>query len=109
MSARRHLSEYQFGKVDFSNSSMGQITATHQGEHAGIIQWDRQKGSIGRGEVIDVNVEKEHRRNGVATELYRRAQQADSSVRHSTFRTDTGDAWAKSIGDHVPSMGGYEY
>jgi len=59
------------------------------------------------GEVHHVDTEPDYQRKGVATQLLNVAKSVASStgkpaVKHSTRRTDSGDAWAKSTGDPVP-------
>ena len=59
------------------------------------------------GEVHHVDTKPDYQRKGVATQLLNVAKSVASStgrpdVKHSTRRTDSGDAWAKSTGDPVP-------
>ena len=59
------------------------------------------------GEVHHVDTKPDYQRKGVATQLLNVAKFVASStgkpaVKHSTRRTDSGDAWAKSTGDPVP-------
>ena len=62
---------------------------------------DKRVGYLqGKGEVKDVWVDPEHRRKGIATALYRKAKQL--GMVHSTHRTDSGEAWAKSTDDYFP-------
>jgi hypothetical protein len=68
----------------------------------GYLEWHKKT-----GEILNVDVDKPFRRQGVATSLLRRAQDLSSkynlqSPLHSKDRSDQGDAWAKSTGDKVP-------
>jgi len=60
------------------------------------------------GEISDVFVEKPLRRQGLATEMFKRAHHFSSqfegvvSPRHSEHRTEEGDAWAKAVGGDLP-------
>lgn len=105
MSARRHLSEYQFGKPDLDTDT-GAIYTHFRGREVGHIIWGREEGPK-QGMVSHIFVEKNHRRNGVATEMYRLAKQADSTVKQSDVRTPMGDKWSRSIGDYLPKNMAY--
>lgn len=56
----------------------------------------------GTGEVEHLWVRESLRREGVATRLWTAARGIDPGVRHSAWRTDEGDAWARSVGGHLP-------
>jgi hypothetical protein len=61
----------------------------------------------GSGTVRRVLVSARFRRNGIATELWRRAHKLAnlgvvSRPRHSVIRSFEGDAWARAVGGHVP-------
>lgn len=69
---------------------------------AGYLDWHRKNGQI---DYIEVNPE--HQRQGLATQLYNRAiqisqEQGLKPPKHSPDRTNAGDAWAKSTGDRLP-------
>ena len=67
------------------------------------MSWHHQTGEI-RG----VYTDPEHQRQGVASSLYQHGQEIASTTRgvpkprHSTFRTNSGDAWARSVGGRLP-------
>ena len=60
------------------------------------------------GEIKGVYTVPEHQRQGVASALHRKAGEIAGETRgvplprHSSFRTTTGDAWARSIGGRLP-------
>lgn len=60
------------------------------------------------GPLRNIDVDPEYQRQGVATSMWRFAQQLGQrssrvpSPIHSTERTPEGDAWARSTGDFVP-------
>ena len=60
------------------------------------------------GEIKGVYTDPEHRRQGVASALYQHGQEIAGATRgvpkprHSTFRTNSGDAWARSVGGRLP-------
>jgi len=75
-------------------------------EHGGPWTIEAHKGNKrvgyleGKGEVKDVWVHPDHRRQGIASAMYRKARQL--GMTHSTIRTDEGEAWAKSTNDYEP-------
>jgi ribosomal protein S18 acetylase RimI-like enzyme len=70
------------------------VEAHKNGERVGYLE--------GKGEVKDVYVHPDHRRQGIATALYRKARQL--GMEHGTIRTDAGEAWAKTTPDYFPRM-----
>jgi GNAT superfamily N-acetyltransferase len=67
------------------------------------LSWHHQT-----GEIKGVYTDPEHQRQGLASSLYGHAQELAAVTRgvpkprHSTFRTSSGDAWAKSVGGRLP-------
>lgn len=53
--------------------------------------------TFGPGEIIDVSVVDEWRRRGIASAMFRRAQQDDPRVHHSHALTDDGRAWSQAV------------
>lgn len=53
-------------------------------------------------QIVGVDVHKNFRRQGIATAMYRKAISVGLTPRHSSSRTDDGDAWAKSVGGFSP-------
>ena len=72
-------------------------------DYAGTMEWHPKT-----GELKNIFVEPNLRRQGIATAMWSRAKEIASetrgvvSPRHSPDRTDEGDVWAKSTGDKVP-------
>jgi ribosomal protein S18 acetylase RimI-like enzyme len=54
------------------------------------------------GEILNVEVEPEFQRKGVATLMYNAAKAAGINLTHSEVRSDEGDGWARSIGGDLP-------
>ena len=54
------------------------------------------------GEIEKLWVSPEHRRQGIATELWDTAQSMNPAPQHSPWRTDAGEAWARSITNELP-------
>jgi ribosomal protein S18 acetylase RimI-like enzyme len=80
-------------------------SASGYGQSAGELHWHPQEGTI-----TYLNVPEEHRRQGIATALYHRAQ-AEAQARglvppaHSSSRSpDGGDAWAHAVGGYLPPL-----
>ena len=64
------------------------------------LSWDALSGTI-RG----VHTEPDLRRQGIATELYRKAQDhTGGKLKHSAWRTASGDRWARAVGGALPPL-----
>jgi hypothetical protein len=83
------------------------ISAIHPetGAVIGRMKWRPYGGSIAN---IDVN--EEHRRQGVATGMWNTATRLNEenpdivAPNHSIHRSRAGDAWAKSVGGELPPL-----
>lgn len=69
----------------------------------GSLQWHK-----GTGEILDVRVDPQHRRQGVATALHHMAGKLSGEYgltgpTHSNDRSDQGDSWAKKVGGELPA------
>lgn len=54
-------------------------------------------------EIESLWVGPDYRRQGIATELYEKAQEhTEGKIKHSAYRTREGDAWARSVGGYLP-------
>lgn len=60
------------------------------------IHWDEN------GEIQGMGVHPDHRRKGLATEMWQHALSAGVPIKHSPRRSDSGDAWARSVGGDLP-------
>jgi len=107
MSASDNLSSKQFHVVlDHHNGELSHtITAyTDRGNNAGSMEWSKSSGQI-----EDLLVHPEARRQGVASHMWDLAQQVSKEARtpapqHSPERTPDGDAWAKAVGGKLPAV-----
>lgn len=60
------------------------------------------------GEIKGVYTAPEYQRQGIASALHQKAQEIAGETRgvpaprHSSFRTNSGDAWARSVGGRLP-------
>ena len=97
------LSPDQFTFIKATPKSMGgsphhTVFAGELGNTRASLSWHHKT-----GEILDINVDPDIRREGVATAMYKHAQGLGVvKPRHSSDRTDAGDAWAKSTGNRVP-------
>ena len=92
------------GRTTNAGANVNQVhfRASEQGDKLGHLEW-----SGTRGEILDVHVNKEVRRKGVATAMYKAAKEialkTDSSEpMHSSDRSDQGESWAKSTKEPLP-------
>ena len=101
------LSPDQFSFVKATPREMGG-SATHQvrvGERGtiGMLSWHHKT-----GEITGIDVSPPYRRQGVATQMLGEARRIAGGTRgvtapkHSTDRTDAGEAWARSLGERLP-------
>jgi len=70
-------------------------------DDAAYIEWEPS------GELYYIKVPVEYRRQGIATRLWKSAQDYAThfglpALSHSQYRTNEGDAWAKSLGENLP-------
>ena len=54
------------------------------------------------GEIEKLWVDAAYRRQGIATSLWKMAQWLNPAPVHSAWRTNDGDAWARSITNQLP-------
>lgn len=67
---------------------------------AGSVQWDDD------GLIRDVSVHPDFRRRGIATELFRRAQQVTPHLRHADSPSPDGVKWIEGMGREATTSGG---
>lgn len=78
--------------------------------HVGDIRWSDKAGDI-----MGLYVNPVFRRKGVATALLKQAEShydpssGKKKVKHSPYRTEMGDKWAKAVGGEVPPLEDDEY
>ena len=105
MSASDNLSSKQFHVVlDHHNGELSHtITAyTDRGNNAGSMEWSKSSGQI-----EDLLVHPEARRQGVASHMWDFAKQTAQELglkepKHSPTRTKEGDLWAPTVGGELP-------
>ena len=105
-----NLSKKQFKDVYFTHGNAGpeyDNVAAYDANHdeLGHIGW--MGGST--GEIKHINVEPEHQRKGLGTELLNQAKSISKKKNrkaptHSAERTEEGDAWAKKVGGKLPPL-----
>ena len=95
-------------KVKYDTYDTGESYKTHRvtakapaGNIAGTMTWNHR-------EVQSVDVVPDFRRQGVATAMWQEGHRMAGEVKsiptpkHSSQRTNAGDAWAKSVGGRLP-------
>lgn len=103
-----NLSSRQFEFLQAQPRSMGgdqshTLRAKDNGETIGAIRWLHKT-----GEVRSIETYPGHRREGIATDLWHEAHRVAGETRgvkppkHSPERTDSGEAWARSLGGRLP-------
>lgn len=60
----------------------------------GYLSWEMR----GDHSVVGVEVDEAYRRQGIATEMWRRAREVDPSIAHSRNETSDGRGWRQSLG-----------
>lgn len=81
------------------------MVLAHKGDQpVGYMAWNP-----GYGEIEDIEVHPEHRRQGVATAMYKHAQDwadktGEQSPEHSTLRTPAGFLWSNYVSPRQQSM-----
>ena len=80
------------------------------GRRVGFMEWEKPEGSDSATEILAIEVSPEHRRKGLATAALKHSQTVARASRgaipvprHSSHRTNAGDAWAKAVGGDIPT------
>ena len=110
MAASDHLSEYQFSSTvktwkKYPDLVSGVVKAKKGNTVVGQLRWAGTKGSQVQdmnGAVVNrVHVAEPHRRKGVATSLWEKAnedvKQHGINLRHSMNQSSDGKKWAESL------------
>lgn len=105
MAAKDNLNNYQFRYL--SDEALGErfhtVLAFVNHPEKNEINYGRLEWDASTGKILNVHVKPEYRRRGIATGMYNYAQGLDViKPAHSSWRTDAGDAWAKSVGGEIP-------
>lgn len=102
MAASDHLHpELFYETVDTGASRpLHRIQAKVEGRTAGSMVWNQR-------EIRNIEVHPDFQRRGIATAMWNEGQRLAESSRipspkHSSDRTDAGDAWARSVGGRLP-------
>ena len=96
------LNNEQFKFLYQRQGDVHALNAVQGSMSKGWMQWDDQT-----GELQHIFTNWDERRQGIATRMWNRAQRLSSergitAPVHSRLRTDSGDAWAKSMGVKLP-------
>jgi hypothetical protein len=105
MAAHEKLSGLQFNydTPDLGTSTTyHRVTAVHPtGGEVGTLMWTNKR-------IANVVVRGDQQRRGVATSMWNEGQRLASessripAPKHSSDRTNAGDAWARSVGGRLP-------
>lgn len=114
MAATRHLSPLQF-EHEVNARGIHRLDAVDtQGNSMGYMTW-HSKPDVDEGytkylpnEIGNLQVDPEHQRKGVATALYHEGLKRNPQLAHSPYRTDQGDAWARTVGGRLPRIADHE-
>ena len=68
----------------------------------GMLRWDD---TADIPTIVDVSVDENYRRRGIATAMFNRAKEKQSGLEHSEVLTDDGAAWAVSADVTLPQVG----
>jgi GNAT superfamily N-acetyltransferase len=99
------LQKFSERTVAFTEDGRSQVKmlriAVELGEDSAYIDWEPS------GELYYIKVPPEYRRQGIATRLWEAAKEHARKFglpipTHSQYRTDEGDAWAKSLDEELP-------
>ena len=95
-----------FHGATFTHSRSGgfvDVKAQLKGEDVGFLTFRDND-----GRVEDIGVDDEHQQKGIGTGMWRHAQmlhktgQIPVAPQHSDYRTPEGEAFAQSVGGHIP-------
>ena len=110
MPAHENLStqfETLYDTVDVGASSPWHRVRAMAGEkQLGVMTWTSKRNSI------NVSVEPEHQRQGIATHLWNEGHRIAGEnkevpkPKHSADRTRAGDSWARKVGGSLPKQRG---
>lgn len=117
MPAYEHLNRYQLRyrprKGSGYEKHIIEAVDKETGRQKGSFTWNEYQNDRlhGTGEIANVEVASRTRRQGLATAMYRFANDiAESSEgripapEHSEARTKAGDAWARAVGGYLPPI-----
>ena len=107
MTASDHLNKKQFsGGVQYSGLTREHPHGSGKPQH--LIETKHGRSVLGfalfnpDGELDTVMVKPEHQRQGVATAMWNHAKVVGINAHHGRHRTKEGDAWARTVGGHLP-------
>jgi GNAT superfamily N-acetyltransferase len=77
---------------------LGVVQAKNKGKEVGNLATHQKLFPEHRGHIVGVEVDREFRRKGIATEMLRTAKRVGHNPTHSNALTLDGGAWAKAVG-----------
>lgn len=103
------LNKDQFNFMYQLSDGIHNLDALHDGRNLGFMEWSDKT-----GELQNIRVNEDSRRQGVATSLWQKAHElADergiTRPVHARERTPEGDAWARAVGGEIPKRKSVRY
>jgi ribosomal protein S18 acetylase RimI-like enzyme len=83
--------------------SITHVTATRRKKKLGSMMMHNEPGAAHHGRLMNVEVEPQHQRKGIATAMWQHAERSGIKPQHSPHRTDEGQAWASKVGGKLPN------
>lgn len=102
----KKLSGIQFSLIQNNPDSYNAVEAHDPSSNTKVGQMLIMPNS---GLISDITVDKPYQRRGIASEMFKLATVAHHALpsqyalpKHSQYRSPQGDAWAKTVGGHLP-------
>lgn len=93
----------EFGDEQMADHERGIYAAYPEGHpkagYGAVLKWHKDT-----GHVTEIETHPSVRREGLAAAAWHEARRRGHDVKHSADRSDEGDAWAKSVGGHLPPL-----
>jgi len=98
--ANRNLNPDQFKFVDDADDSTYHIDAFHPDAYGGAVPFAGMTWNRSSGEIHNIYVDDDYRRQGIATRMYKEAHDFPTKPLHApdSHRTALGKKWSKSVG-----------
>ena len=104
MTSPDHLKGMQFKFLKGPNHALGthRIRAVKDDEVVGEMEWASRGGYL-----ANITVSEDFQRKGIATKMWKLGNRLSvehgvSAPRHTPYRSESGDAWARKVGGELP-------
>lgn len=95
--SNEEMLEVQHCRVTSNRDAL--VVLDPNGNKLAMLTWNVDTGEIGTVKIIN----SDYLRRGIATALFNLAN-TYMHVKHSEYRTKSGDAWAHSVGGEIPPL-----